>query len=48
VGHTPIAKICNVKEELKLDGVDVWACDCLPKEYLIIEDNEFIKKEISI
>lgn len=48
VGHTPIAKICNVNEELKLDGVDVWACDCLPKEYLIIEDNEFIKKEISI
>lgn len=44
VGHTPIVKICNVKEELKLDGVDVWACDCLPKEYLIIEDNEFIVK----
>lgn len=48
VGHTPINKICNIKEELKWSGVDVWACDCLPKEYLIIEDNEFIKKEVSI
>lgn len=48
VGHTPVNKICNIKEELKWSGVDVWACDCLPKEYLIIEDNEFIKKEISI
>lgn len=48
VGHTPIKKICNIKEELKWPGVDVWACDCLPKEYLIIEDNEFIKKEVSI
>jgi predicted phosphodiesterase len=48
VGHTPMQKVCNVKEEIKWSGVDIWACDCLPKEYLIIEDNEFIKKEISI
>lgn len=48
VGHTPVNSICNTRDELKYSDKEIWLCDCLPKEYLIIEDNEFIKKEISI
>lgn len=48
VGHTPLNHICNTRDELKYSDKEIWLCDCLPKEYLIIEDNEFIKKEISI
>ena len=48
VGHTPVNSICNTRDELKYSDKEIWLCDCLPKEYLIIENNEFIKKEISI
>ena len=46
VGHTPITRICNIKEELKWAGEDIWACDCLPKEYLVIHNKEFKVKRI--
>lgn len=48
VGHTPVHHICNTRDELKYSDKEIWLCDCLPKEYLIIEDNEFIKKEVPI
>jgi hypothetical protein len=48
VGHTPVNSICNTRDELKYSDKEIWLCDCLPKGYLIIEDNEFIKKEVSI
>ena len=49
VGHTPVGYICNIKDEIKNkepdmytgNEPDVWLCDCMPKEYLIIENNEF-------
>jgi hypothetical protein len=48
IGHTPINKICNVKKELKLGGEGIWACDCLPKEYLVIHNGKFKVKEYEI
>ena len=53
VGHTPVYRICNVSEEVRGKSVnpntpDLWLCDCLPKQYLIIEDGEFIVKNIEL
>jgi hypothetical protein len=31
----------NVKE-----APDVWVCDCLPHEYLVIEDGKFIPTKL--
>lgn len=56
VGHTSLKPgIKNVKEEYskyndysqtELDNfVDVWCCDQLPKEYLIIDNDKFIVKK---
>ena len=50
VGHTPVHYICNVSEEVRGKSVnpntpDLWLCDCLPKQYLIIDNGEFIVKE---
>jgi 8-oxo-dGTP diphosphatase len=34
------------KDDIELDHfADVWCCDALPKEYLIIENDKFIVKE---
>ena len=41
VGHTPFKNITNTKS-IKDDWPEIWLCDCLPKEYLVIKDNEFI------
>lgn len=53
VGHTPVKRICNLKESMLEDAAmeemewinsyrDVWCCDNLQnEEYLIIEDNQF-------
>jgi hypothetical protein len=43
-------RICNVSEEVRGKSVnpntpDLWLCDCLPKQYLIIDNGEFIVKE---
>ena len=50
VGHTPMHRICNVSEEVRGKSVnpntpDLWLCDCLPNQYLIIDNGEFIVKE---
>lgn len=55
VGHTSVKPgIRNIKEEYVKQGfskeeldqlVDVWCCDQLPREYLIIDDDKFIVKE---
>lgn len=53
VGHTPVRKICNITELFKKNAdvnlpeniPDIWCCDNLPNEYLIIEDGEFIVKQ---
>ena len=41
VGHTPFKNITNTKF-IRDDWPEIWFCDCLPKEYLVIKDNEFI------
>ena len=55
VGHTNIGNLTNCKDiyvksglysQQELDAlVDVWCCDRLPMEYLIIENNKFIVKK---
>lgn len=55
VGHTSVKPgIRNIKEEYVKQGfskeeldqlVDVWCCDQLPREYLIIDNDKFIVKE---
>lgn len=44
VGHTPVKKITNLKS-IKDEFPEIWLCDNLPKEYLVIEDNKFIVKQ---
>ena len=44
VGHTPVKKITNLKS-IKDEWPEIWLCDCLPDEYLVIENNEFIIKK---
>lgn len=52
VGHTTIKRIINLKNEIKIEYAqenefdpdkypDIWICDTLPREYLVIENNEF-------
>ena len=48
VGHTPVKHIINIKEVYPESKADIWLCDNLPKEYLIIEDNKFIPKSLDI
>lgn len=49
VGHSPVKKICNVsievREKYNIKCPDLWCCDALPEQYLIIENDEFIVKE---
>lgn len=55
VGHTSVKPgIRNIKEEYIKQGfskeeldqlVDVWCCDQLPREYLIIDNDKFIVKK---
>lgn len=44
VGHTLVKKITNLKS-IKDEWPEIWLCDCLPNEYLVIENNEFIIKK---
>ena len=44
VGHTPVKKITNLKS-VKDEWPEIWLCDCLPDEYLVIENNEFVIKK---
>ena len=44
VGHTPVKNIRNTKT-LNSEFPEIWLCDNLPKEYLVIEDNKFIIKQ---
>lgn len=53
VGHTTTKKIINIKDELreKYDDCnenypDIWICDCLPHEYLVIENDKFIPTKL--
>lgn len=54
VGHTPVRYICNIKDEIKEHDPDnytgeepnIWLCDCLPNEYLIIENGEFKSEKL--
>lgn len=46
VGHSTVSKIFNEKNEVT--NSDIWLCDCMLKEYLIIENNEFKTKNILI
>lgn len=53
VGHTPVYRICNVSDEVRGKSAnpnipDLWLCDNLPKQYLIIEDGEFIVKDYNV
>ena len=58
VGHTSVKPgIRNIKEEYIKQGfskeeldqlVDVWCCDQLPREYLIIDNDKFIVKKNEI
>ena len=57
VGHTTQDSIINYKEhliDLYGDDVieyalcDVWCCDTLPREYLLIEDGKFIPVKIEM
>lgn len=41
VGHTPFKNITNTKS-IRDNWPEIWLCDCLPKEYLVIENDEFI------
>ena len=55
VGHTNVGPLSNYKDayvksgiysQVELDRlVDVWCCDALPREYLIIENDKFIVKK---
>ena len=55
VGHTNIGPLRNYKDAYSKAGIysqkeldefiDVWCCDTLPNEYLIIENNKFIVKK---
>lgn len=55
VGHTNIGSLRNYKDEYVKSGqysqqeldlfVNVWCCDTLPNEYLIIENDKFIVKK---
>jgi len=58
VGHTTTKKVINIREELikqypdqdlgfnVKEAPDVWVCDCLPHEYLVIEDGKFIPTKL--
>lgn len=58
VGHTNVGPLRNYKNEYVKSGmysqveldklVDVWCCDTLPKEYLIIDNDKFIVKKNEI
>ena len=55
VGHTNIGSLKNYKDEYIKSGfckqqeldtlADIWCCDTLPKEYLVIENDKFIVKQ---
>ena len=55
VGHTNVGPLRNYKNEYVKSGmysqieldklVDVWCCDTLPREYLIIDNDNFIVKK---
>lgn len=55
VGHTNVGPLRNYKDEYVKSGiysqveldrfVDVWCCDTLPREYLIIDNDKFIIKK---
>ena len=36
----------SLNDFIKEDTPDIWLCDCLPNEYLIIKDNEFIPTKL--
>ena len=53
VGHTTTKKVINIKDELKKqyddyneNYPDIWICDCLPREYLVIENDKFIPTKL--
>lgn len=55
VGHTTTKHIFNVRdeiikqygeEEISKDAPDIWVCDCLPHEYLVIKDGKFIPTKL--
>lgn len=48
VGHTPVNYICNISKDLGEDYPEIWACDNLPKEYLVIHNGKFKVKEYDI
>lgn len=58
VGHTTTKRVINIRELiLKEEGEEfdfgtdhvpeIWTCDCLPQEYLVVEDGEFKIKKTS-
>ena len=47
VGHTPVKTITNAKEACK-DKLDLWLCDRMPKEYLIIKNDNICIGDINI
>ena len=50
VGHTPVKYISNCSVEVRakynIECPDIWLTDCLPEQYLIIEDGSFIVKNL--
>jgi predicted phosphodiesterase len=45
VGHTPIAKILNIRTTIKSCPNDIWLCDTQLKQYMIIDNNEIKIKD---
>ena len=44
VGHTPVHNITKIVSE---SGTGIWLCDCMPKQYLLNIDEEFLVKDIN-
>lgn len=45
VGHTPVYKITDCYESSKRHK-HIWLCDALPKQYLVIDNKNFIVKDV--
>lgn len=47
VGHTTMKMLVNLKD-YDPTSPNIWVCDTLPKQYLVIEDGNFIVKDFEI
>lgn len=47
VGHTPVMKIFNIKDKEPKCKENIWLCDTLPFEYLVIRDDKFEPRHVN-